>query len=291
MPGASRTTEPARPRVWLVTGCSSGIGREIASAALRAGDAVVATARDASTLRDLAEAHPARALALALDVTDPAQVGRAVAEAGSRFGRIDVLVNNAGYGYLAAIEEGEEAEVRALFDTNFFGAVAMIRAVLPGMRARRSGHVVNVSSMAGLVANPGTGYYSASKFAVEGMSEALARELAPFGIRVTVVEPGPFRTDWAGRSMRRTSAPLAAYADTVGARVEMIRALDGRQPGDPRRAADAILRAVAHPEPPLHLLLGPDVVAALRAKIADLERSLAEFEPVSRDVAYLAERE
>ena len=274
------------PRVWLITGCSSGIGRELARAALEAGDCVALSARDAATLRDLAGIHPERALALALDVTDAGQVSRAVSEAERRFGRIDVLVNNAGYGYLAAIEEGEEAEVRALFETNFFGLVAMIRAVLPDMRARRSGHVVNVSSMAGLVANPGTGYYSSSKFAVEGLSEALSRELAPFGIRVTAVEPGAFRTDWSGRSMRRTRTPLAAYADTVGARVEMIQGLDGRQRGDPRRAAAAILRVVAHPHPPLHLLLGPEVVDALRSKLADLERSLAEWEAVSRDVDF-----
>ncbi len=273
------------PRVWLITGCSSGIGRELARAALAAGDRVAVTARDPGAVRGLAASAPGRAFALALDVTDADAVSAAVEAAEHRFGRIDVLVNNAGYGYLAAIEEGEDAEVRALFETNFFGLVAMIRAVLPGMRARRSGHVVNVSSMAGLVANPGTGYYSASKFAVEGLSEALARELAPFRIRVTSVEPGPFRTDWAGRSMRRTQRPLPDYADTVGARIAMIRGLDGRQPGDPRRAADAILRAVDHPDPPLHLLLGSDVVDALRAKIADLERSLAEWEPVSRDVA------
>ena len=274
------------PRVWLVTGCSSGIGREVARAALEAGDCVAATARDVAKLRELVEAHPARAVALTLDVTDGAEVSRAVSDAERRFGRIDVLVNNAGYGYLAAIEEGEDAEVRALFETNFFGTVAMLKAVLPGMRARRSGHVVNVSSMAGLVANPGTGYYSSSKFALEGMSEALARELAPFGIFVTAVEPSAFRTDWSGRSMRRTRTPLAAYADTVGARVAMIQALDGRQPGDPRRAAEAILRVVAHPAPPLHLLLGSDVVDALRAKLADLERSLVEWEAVSRDTGY-----
>ncbi len=276
-------------RVWLVTGCSSGIGRTLAAAALEAGDCVAASARDAASLVDLVAAHPERSLALELDVTDAGQASRAVAATERRFGRIDVLVNNAGYGYLAAIEEGEEAEVRRLFDTNFFGPVSMIKAALPGMRARRSGHVVNVSSMAGLVANPGTGYYSASKFALEGLSEALSRELAPFGIRVTAVEPGPFRTDWSGRSMRRTRVPLAAYAGTVGARVEMIRELDGRQPGDPQRAAEAILRVVDHPEPPLHLLLGADVVEALRAKIADLEASLAEWEPVSREVGFREE--
>jgi NAD(P)-dependent dehydrogenase (short-subunit alcohol dehydrogenase family) len=273
-------------RVWLITGCSSGLGRELGRAALERGDRVVLTARERARVADLAAAHPDRALALGLDVTDPGEVARAVAEAERRFGRVDVLVNNAGYGYLAAIEEGEDAEVRALFETNFFGTLAMTKAVLPGMRARRGGHVVNVSSMAGLVANPGTGYYSASKFAVEGLSEALSREVAPFGIRVTAVEPSAFRTDWAGRSMRQTRTPIPAYAETVGARVAMIKGLDGRQPGDPRRAVEAILRVVDHPDPPLHLLLGADVVAAFRAKLADLARSLDEWEEVSRDVGF-----
>jgi NAD(P)-dependent dehydrogenase (short-subunit alcohol dehydrogenase family) len=272
--------------VWLITGCSSGIGRELARAALERGHRVALSARDPSRLADLAGAHPERALALELDVTDAGQVARAVAEVERRFGRIDVLVNNAGYGYLAAIEEGEDAELRALFDTNFFGLVAMTKAVLPGMRVRRAGHLINVSSMAGLVANPGTGYYSASKFAVEGLSEALSRELAPFGIRVTAIEPGAFRTDWAGRSMRRTRTPLEAYAPTVGARVEMIAGLDGRQPGDPRRAAEAILRVAELPDPPLHLLLGRDVVDAFRAKLAELARSLGEWEQVSLDVGF-----
>jgi len=272
--------------VWLITGCSSGIGRELARAALEAGHRVVLTARDPSRLADLAAAHKGRALALGLDVTDAAQVSRAAHEAERRFGRIDVLVNNAGYGYLAAIEEGEDAELRALFETNFFGLVAMIKAVLPGMRARQSGPVINVSSMAGLVANPGTGYYSASKFAVEGLTEALSRELAPFGIRVTAIEPGPFRTDWAGRSMRRTRTPIEAYAGTVGARISMIEGLDGKQSGDPRRAALAILRVAELPDPPLHLLLGPDVLDAFRAKLADLERSIGEWEPVSRDMGF-----
>jgi NAD(P)-dependent dehydrogenase (short-subunit alcohol dehydrogenase family) len=272
--------------VWLITGCSSGIGRVLAQAALERGHRVAATARDPATLRELAAAHPERALALALDVTRADQVARAVAEAERRFGRIDVLVNNAGYGYLAAIEEGEDAEVRAMFETNFFGAVATIKAVLPGMRARRAGHVINVSSMAGLVANPGTGYYSASKWALEALTESLSRELAPFGVRVTAVEPGPFRTDWAGRSMRQTRAPLEAYARTVGARRAMIEALDGRQPGDPRRAAEAILRVAEHPDPPLHLLLGPSVVDALRERLANLAREVDAWESVSRDVDF-----
>jgi NAD(P)-dependent dehydrogenase (short-subunit alcohol dehydrogenase family) len=272
--------------VWLITGCSSGIGRVLAQAALARGHAVALTARDPASLQELAAAHPDRSLALALDVTRAEQVSRVVAEAERRFERIDVLVNNAGYGYLAATEEGEDAEVRAMFETNYFGTVAMLKAVLPGMRARRSGHVINVSSMAGLVANPGTGYYSASKWAVEALSEALAREVAPFGIRVTVVEPGPFRTDWAGRSMRQTRTPIEDYAATVGARRGMIAALDGKQPGDPRRAAEAILRVAEHPEPPLHLLLGPSVVDALRERLERLTREVDAWEAVSRDVDF-----
>jgi NAD(P)-dependent dehydrogenase (short-subunit alcohol dehydrogenase family) len=272
--------------VWLITGCSSGIGRELGRAALERGHSVVLTARDAGRLREFAEAHPDRALALELDVTRAEQVSRAVAEALRRFARIDVLVNNAGYGYLAAIEEGEDAEVRAMFETNFFGAVAMIKAVLPGMRARRSGRVINVSSMAGLLANPGTGYYSASKWALEATSEALARELAPFGIRVTAVEPGAFRTDWAGRSMRQTRTPIADYDATVGARRAFIRSVDGKQPGDPRRAADAILRIAEHPDPPMHLLLGNDVLDGFRARLSELSRSISEWEDVTRDVEF-----
>ena len=274
------------PAVWLITGCSTGIGRALAEGALGRGHCVALTARKPATLRPLAEAHPGRAVALALDVTRPEQVARAVAEAERRFGRIDVLVNNAAYGYLAAIEEGEDEEVRALFDTNFFGAVAMLKAVLPGMRARRAGRVINVSSMAGVVANPGTGYYSATKWALEALNESLAKELAPLGIRVSAVEPGPFRTAWAGASMRQTKTPIADYAPHVGARRAFIADIHGRQPGDPRRAADAILRIAELPDPPLHLLLGPDVVDALRERLANLTREIDAWEAVSRDVNF-----
>jgi len=273
------------PPVWLVTGCSSGIGRAVAEVALERGQRVVATARDAASVADLAAGAPGRALALPLDVTRAEQVASAVAEAERAFGRIDVLVNNAGYGYLAAIEEGEEAEVRALFETNFFGLVATTKAVLPGMRARGSGHVINVTSMTGLVGNPGAGYYAASKFAVEGLSEALRKELAPLGIRVTLIEPGAFRTDWSGRSLRQTQRTIDAY-EAVAQRRALIQSFDGRQVGDPRRAAEAILLVAGLEDPPLRLLLGRDVYVAFRDKIAGLSASLDEWESVTLDVEF-----
>jgi NAD(P)-dependent dehydrogenase (short-subunit alcohol dehydrogenase family) len=189
-------------------------------------------------------------------------------------------VNNAGYGYLVPIEEGNDAAVRAMFETNFFGAVALTRAVLPGMRERRRGHVVNISSVGGLLGNPGSGYYNATKFALEGLSEALAKEVAGLGIRVTLVEPGPFRTDWAGRSLR-VDPPGAAYAQSVGARVAQMQSNSGRQAGDPARAADAILQLVDAPAPPLHLVLGTTGLERVRAKLRDLGRELDAWESVT----------
>ena len=210
------------------------------------------TARDAQRVADIVAAHPKSARAFDLDVADPSQVARAVAQAQDAFGRIDVLVNNAGYGYLAAVEEGEDSEVRAMFETNFFGLVELIKRVLPGMRGRSYGHIVNISSVGGLIGNPASGYYNATKFAVEGLSEALAKEVQPLGIRVTVIEPGPFRTDWAGRSLKQTRNAMAAYAQTAGARRAEISQRSGRQPGDPVRAADAIIKAVQSDAPPLN---------------------------------------
>jgi NAD(P)-dependent dehydrogenase (short-subunit alcohol dehydrogenase family) len=272
--------------VWLVTGCSTGIGREIARAALEAGARVAVTARDRTRVQDLADAHPGESLALALDVTRQDEVEAAVAQTEAAFGRVDVLVNNAGYGYAAAVEEGEDAEVRALFDTNFFGAIAMIKAALPGMRARRSGFIVNVSSMTGLVSNPGVVYYSASKFALESLSEGLSKEVAPFGIRVSVVEPGAFRTDWSGRSMKETKRSIDAYEETVGARRKMIKGVHGTQIGDPRRVGDAVVMLSRLDKPPLHLLLGHDVYEAYRNKLSELQASIAEWEEVTLDVNY-----
>lgn len=266
---------------WLITGCSTGIGREIATVALERGHRVAASARNPDTVQDPVAAFPDRAIAVRLDVTKPDQVAAAVRETEARLGVIDVLVNNAGYGYLAAIEEGEDEKVRAMFETNFFGPLAMIKAVLPNMRKRRSGFIANISSMAGLVSNPGTGYYSSTKFALEGMTEALSRELKPLGIRVSAVEPGPFRTDWSGRSLLQTETPIEDYAENVGARRAFVASVHGKQPGDPRRAAEAIVDLEAMAEPPLHLLLGKPVLDMYRAKLAEHTRLLNDWEAVT----------
>ncbi|OYV39086.1 MAG: short-chain dehydrogenase/reductase [Rhodospirillales bacterium 20-64-7] len=260
--------------VWLITGCSTGFGRELALEALEKGHRVVATARNPATLEDIVSKYQDRALAQALDVTRPEDVARAVQAAEARFGRIDVLVNNAGYGYLAAIEEGEDAKVRGMFEANVFGLVEMTKAVLPGMRKQRSGHIVNISSIGGLVGFGATGYYHATKFAVEGLSESLAIETAPLGIKVTIVEPGPFRTDWAGRSIQQSATRIPDYEPTAGKRRNETAARSGNQPGDPRRAAQAIMQAVAAAEPPLHLVLGRPALELARKKVASLSGEL-----------------
>jgi NAD(P)-dependent dehydrogenase (short-subunit alcohol dehydrogenase family) len=253
--------------VWFVTGCSTGFGRELAKRLLGQGARVVVTARDPAKVADLVSAHPQTALALALDVDKPEQIAGSVAAALAHFGRIDVLVNNAGFGYLSAVEEGDESEIRAMFETNVFGLAAMTRAVLPAMRAQKSGAVVNISSMAGVAGFQGIGYYNASKFAVEGLSEALAKEVKPFGIKVLIVEPGPFRTEWAGRSLRTPSAPIEAYRETAMARRDAVRGYSGSQPGDPVRAAQAIISAVEADETPLHLPLGAVAYQTILAKL------------------------
>jgi NAD(P)-dependent dehydrogenase (short-subunit alcohol dehydrogenase family) len=257
---------------WLITGCSTGLGRHLAQAVLAAGHQAVLTARDPGTLRELVNRHPETALALALDVTDPAQVADAVQQAEERFSRVDVLVNNAGYGYRAAVEEGEEAEVAQLFATNFFGAVAMIKAVLPGMRARRSGTVVNISSIGAQIAPAGSGYYAASKAALEAMTASLRKELAPLGLHAMVVEPGGFRTDFSGRSLHQAAEPIADYAETAGRRRKENDRTHGTQPGDPDRAAAAMIAAVEAAEPPALLLLGRDALEGFRG-VRDAERA------------------
>ena len=264
--------------VWFVTGCSTGFGRELAALLLAQGKRVAVTARKTSDIEDLVAGHGDQALALALDVTDAAQVAAAAAAAEAHFGRIDVLVNNAGIGYFGAVEESDEAEVRRMFEINFWGLARMTDAVLPGMRARRSGHVVNLSSVGGLRAFPAVGYYNATKFAVEGLSEALALEVAPLGIRVTLVEPSGFRTDWAGRSANEIAAPIADYAATAGKNRDDIRGYSGNQPGDPRRAAEAIIAAVEAETPPLHLLLGAGALKGARWKIEQLQKDFDAWE-------------
>ena len=255
--------------VWFISGCSTGFGRELAKLVLARGWRAVVTARDAGRVADLAEGAEDRALALSLDVTDQAQIDAAVAQAQAKFGRIDVLVNNAGYGYQASIEEGEESEIRAQFDANVFGLFALTRAVLPIMRGQKSGHVINITSVAGLVGFPGSGYYAASKHAVEGWSDSLLAEVKPLGIAVTCVEPGPFRTDWAGRSLRQTPVKIADYAETAGKRLDGTREVSGAQAGDPVRAGEAMIALTEHANPPRHLVLGAWGYDAVTAKLAE----------------------
>ena len=242
--------------VWFVTGCSTGFGRELVKLILARGWKAVITARQVDQVNDLAEGYPNTALVLPLDVTKKEQVIAAVAKAEETFGQIDILVNNAGYGYFTSIEEGEEEKIRAQFDTNFFGLVSVIQAVLPGMRKRRSGHIINFSSIGGLVGFTATGYYHATKFAVEGLSESLSKEVGPLGITVLLVEPGPFRTDWAGRSTSRTEVQLDDYKQSVGTRMDASLEGSGHQKGDPVRGCEAIIQAVETDSPPLRLLLG-----------------------------------
>jgi NAD(P)-dependent dehydrogenase (short-subunit alcohol dehydrogenase family) len=249
---------------WLITGCSTGLGRALAEAVIAAGHNAVVTARDVAKVTDLAGNNTDRVLALPLDVTDTAQVINAVSKAEEKFGGIDVLVNNAGYGYRAAVEEGDDSDIRELFETQFFGAVSMIKAVLPGMRVRRSGAIINISTIGVQIMPAGSGYYAASKAALEGMSGALHAELKPLGISVTVVEPGAFRTDFAGRSLTQSSTVIDDYAETAGKRRKEHDTAHGTQPGDPAKAAKAIIAAAESAEPPAFLLLGNDALSTYR---------------------------
>ena len=271
---------------WMITGCSTGLGRELARSVLARGWNAVVTARDPAAVADIVAANADTGLAVRLDVTDNAQIAEAVRQAEARFGAVDVLVNNAGYGYRGAIEEASEAEIRTLFDTNFFGLVAVTQAVLPGMRARKSGYIINISSVGGRMAAPGSGFYSASKFAVEGMSDALRKELRPLGIGVMVVEPSGFRTDFAGRSLRQSARTIEAYAQTAGLRRKENLTNDGRQAGDPVRAADAIIKAVEAEKPPFRLALGRSAVERIGAEMDAQRRDLETWADVAIDADY-----
>ena len=274
--------------VWLITGCSTGFGRELARLVLERGDQVVMTARDPTKLEDIASLGPDRALSLRLDVNNPQEVADVVEQAEARFGRIDVLVNNAGYGYLAAIEEGEDPAVRAMFETNVFGLIGMTKAVLPGMRARHRGHIVNISSIGGIVGFGATGYYHATKFAVEGLSDSLASEVEPLGIKVIVVEPGPFRTDWAGRSIQQSEIRIADYEATAGERRRLTAARSGNQAGDPVRGAQAIITAVLSDHPPHHLLLGKMALDLAYKKLDTMRADFDNWKDVTTGADYPA---
>lgn len=264
---------------WLITGCSTGLGRALAEALIARGERVFATARDPGRLADLVDGH-ANAIALKLDVTSAEEVAAAV-ETVEGAGGIDVLVNNAGYGYRAAVEEGEDARVSDLFATNLFGPVSMIKAVLPGMRARRQGTIVNVTSIAARLAMPGSGYYSATKFALEGVSDALRREVEPLGIRVLMVEPGAFRTDFAGRSLLGTANPIADYAETAGPRRKENDRSHGTQPGDPARAAQVLIEVIEGETMPARLLLGSDAVRIVGGEVETQLREIDAWKTVS----------
>ena len=266
---------------WFITGTSTGFGRAFAEHALARGFRVVATARRVESLADLVASAPDRVLAVALDVDVPGAAEAAVAAAVARFGRIDVLVNNAGYGVVGAVEETPEAELRAVMQTNFFGAMAVTRAALPVLRAQRSGAIVNISSLGGQLSFAGFGAYSASKFALEGASEALAQEMAPFGVKVLIVEPGQFRTQLAGAGMRHMPR-LDAYTPIVGGTREFAHSMHATQAGDPRKAAAAIEQALAAPRTPLRLQLGGDAVDAVRAHAQAMLAEMGEWEALSR---------
>ncbi|MCQ1769245.1 oxidoreductase [Neorhizobium galegae] len=270
----------AQSPVWFITGCSTGFGRELAKLTIERGWPTVVTARGKDRVADLAEGKD-HVLALDLDVTDMKQIADAVAAAEQTFGCIDVLVNNAGYGYQASIEEGEEDEIRAMFDANVFGLFALTRAVLPGMRAQRKGHILNITSMAGFMGLPSSGYYSASKHAVEGFSDALSLEGAPLGIKVTCVEPGPFRTDWAGRSLKQTPSRIADYAETAAARMGATSGYSGRQPGDPVRAGEAMIAATEADQAPRHLVLEAICYNAVTQKLKERLAQIELWEDIS----------
>ncbi|MEM8830908.1 MAG: SDR family oxidoreductase [Cyanobacteria bacterium P01_G01_bin.19] len=273
-------------KVWLITGSSTGFGRILAQQLLAKGETVVATARKPEQLQDLVSNYGDRALAVRLDVTKPEEVREAVDRAITTFGRIDVLVNNAGYGSMGAIEEVSDAEVRQQYETNVFGALDVMRAVLPQMRQQRSGYILNLSSVGGVVSFPGAGIYCSTKFALEGISEAMAKEVAPLGIKVTLVEPGAFRTDFNGRSLVATDNLIGDYDEAVGGFREWVKDVDGKQPGDPAKAVAAMIQAVESGNPPLRLPLGADAVGAIETKLESVKADVDAGREVALDTAY-----
>jgi NAD(P)-dependent dehydrogenase (short-subunit alcohol dehydrogenase family) len=273
-------------KTFLITGVSSGFGRAFAQAALDAGHTVVGTVRNEAARDAFTALAAERAHAVVLDVTDFEAIAPAVAAITQTVGPIDVLVNNAGYGHEGTLEESPLGDLRRQFDVNVFGAVAMIKAVLPAMRERRSGHIINITSMGGFITMPGIAYYCGSKFALEGITDALAKEVAGFGIKVTAVAPGSFRTDWAGRSMVRASRSVADYDTLFDPIREAREAKSGKQAGDPHKAAQALLEIVAAKNPPVHLLLGNDALDLVKTKLAALNEEIEQWEPLSRSTDF-----
>lgn len=265
-------------KVWLITGCSTGFGRQLAKLVLKLGYKAGVAARNTDDVKDIIADYPDTAIALKLDVTKTDEVKAAVAAVKQKFGQIDVLVNNAGIGYFGAIEESEEDEVRRMFEINFWGLANMTKEVLPIMRAQHSGHILNISSIGGLRSFPGVGFYNATKYAVDGYSESLAKETASLGIKVTVIAPSGFRTDWAGRSANNSKIVIDDYKETAGANKEAIRGYSGKQPGDPERAAEAIVKAVEAEHPPLRLLLGKAALNGARLKLQELKADFDTWE-------------
>ena len=277
-------------KTWLITGCSSGLGRELAEAVAARGDRLVATARSMADLGSLCARYRETVRGIALDVTRPGDAARAVALAESAFGGLDILVNNAGFGFIGAIEEAEPEEYRPLFEVNVFGLIETTRAALPLLRRRDGGRVVNLSSGAGIAGSAGSGYYNASKFAVEGLSEALAEELRPLGLRVIIVEPGPFRTAFLGRSIATAARQIPAYAETAQARRRYREASDGRQAGDPAKAVAVMLAAIDAEDPPLHLPLGPVAHGIAERKLAAFHADIAAWRDRSLATDFDADR-
>lgn len=274
------------PKVWLITGCSTGFGRAIAEAVLEKGDSLIATAREPEQLRALTEHYPETAKAVRLDVTSSQDVQAAINTANATFGRIDVLVNNAGHGLIAALEEVSDVDIHQFFETNFFGAVRLMRAVLPLMRQQGSGHIVNMSSTAGLVGFGGSSLYCGAKFALEGLSEALAKEVEPLGIKVTLIEPGAFRTNFNGRSLAAAEQPIDVYEPVSGASLQWFKEMDGKQPGNPAKAAQAIIQAVESPNPPMRLALGTDAMSLIQDKLESVKTSLDAWQQVTVSTDY-----
>jgi len=270
------------PKTFFITGVSSGFGRALAEAALAVGHTVIGTVRNEQARAAFAQRHPERAYGCVLDITDFDAIASVVAQAEAATGPVDVLVNNAGYGHEGIMEESSLDEMRRQFDVNVFGAVAMMKAFLPGFRTRRRGHIINITSMGGFITMPGIAYYAGSKFALEGISETLGKEMRQFGVYVTAVAPGSFRTDWAGRSMVRSERSIADY-DALFDPIRATRAArSGKQPGDPQKAAQAILTLVESPAPPAHLLLGSDALGLVRDKLAQMAHDISAWEALTR---------